>query len=215
MGSKKLTQEEFKERVFKCVGDKYSVKGEYQGRSKPILMHCNIHDIDFSVTAECFMRGPSDVRGSCEKCSQEKINEIFKDLREDVECAYCGQSITRSKSKLQNSKSGLYFCCREHKDLAQQIGSGEQFDDMRPPHFGDVRRGYRTIAFKHYPHECAVCGYHDYDDISLLDVHHIDSNRDNNDIDNLIILCPNCHRKLTFNQYILIDRKQIVKKEES
>ena len=41
---KKLTQEEFKNRVYECVGDKYSVIGEYQGKSNPVLFHCNIHN---------------------------------------------------------------------------------------------------------------------------------------------------------------------------
>lgn len=29
----------------------------------------------------------------------------------------------------------------------------------------------------------------------ILDVHHIDGNRDNNNLANLQVLCPNCHRQ--------------------
>ena len=39
--------------------------------------------------------------------------------------------------------------------------------------------------------ECNRCGYSAYPDI--LGVHHIDRNRDNNDLSNLEVLCPNCH----------------------
>ena len=57
---RKLTQEEFEQRVYECVGDKYSVVSEYKGKSKPIDLKCNIHDIVFQVSAECLMRGPSE-----------------------------------------------------------------------------------------------------------------------------------------------------------
>lgn len=96
---KKLTQEEYEDRVRECVGDKYSVVGEYKGKYKPILIHCNIHDIDFSVVAECFMRGANDIRGSCPKCSEDTKTDKLKDFRTNVECAYCGKSFIKKKFK--------------------------------------------------------------------------------------------------------------------
>lgn len=211
---KKLTQVEFEERVKECVGNRYSVVGEYKGKYKPVLIHCNIHDLNFSTNAECFMRGQNDIRASCPKCHEEKIENIFKDNRTDVECAYCGKVFIRSNSDLLKSKSGLYFCCREHKDIAQRIESGSQFNELRPDSYGENHTKYRSLAFRIYAHECAICGYNDDNDISLLDVHHIDENRDNNDPDNLIVLCPNCHRKLTSQKYILVDRQTIIKKDK-
>ena len=41
---------------------------------------------------------------------------------------------------------------------------------------------------------CAICGTRGID---VLSVHHIDSNRSNNNYDNLIVLCHNCHHKIT------------------
>lgn len=49
---------------------------------------------------------------------------------------------------------------------------------------------YRKIAFDVYPHKCARCGY---ENILALEVHHKDKNRNNNSIENLEILCCNCH----------------------
>ena len=46
----------------------------------------------------------------------------------------------------------------------------------------------------------------------MLEVHHIDENRANNELDNLIVLCPICHRKLTTGKYELINRTEIIKK---
>lgn len=206
---KKLTQEEFENRVYECVGDKYSVIGEYQGKAKPVLFHCNIHNHDFYTSAECFMRGPKDIRSSCPICAEEAKKERLKEHQTEVECAYCGKKFMKSNSSLLNSRSGLYFCCREHKDLASQIISGDKFEAIRPNHYGETVLNYRLNAFRNYKHECAVCGYNE--DEILLEVHHIDSDREHNELSNLIILCPNCHKKLTTRKYQLIDRKEIVK----
>ena len=206
---RKLTQEEFEQRVYECVGDKYSVVSEYNGKSKPIDLKCNIHNIIFQVSAECFMRGPKEIRCSCPKCSEEKKNEKFSINRTELECAYCGRKFIRPNSKLNNSKSGIYFCCREHKDLAQRIDFG--LKEIQPNHYGNAVKNihnYRKNAFRYYPHKCAVCDWNEDEDI--LEVHHIDENRDHNELSNLIILCPICHRKLSSHKYKLIDREQIV-----
>ena len=39
--------------------------------------------------------------------------------------------------------------------------------------------------------ECQCCGYKD-----VLDVHHIDENKHNNEPHNHVVLCPNCHAKI-------------------
>ena len=127
-----------------------------------------------------------------------------------AKCAYCGKEFYISKSRLNKSKSGLHFCCREHKDLAQRIDSGNRFNSMRPAHYGTSSE-YRTLAFRSYPHKCKVCGWNE--DERILEVHHIDGNRENNNIDNLCILCPTCHRKITLNYYTLIEDKLIENKD--
>ena len=55
---------------------------------------------------------------------------------------------------------------------------------------------YRKIAFQYYPKICNRCSY---SNINILVVHHIDRNHFNNKIDNLEILCPNCHAEDHFN----------------
>ena len=212
---KKLTQEEYCQRVRDSIGDKYTVISKYKNKSSPVTFHCNIHNIDFTVSAECFMRGSKDVRGACPQCAKENQDKRYENSRAQVECAYCGKSFTKQQSKLNNSKSGLYFCCREHKDLAQSIGSGDKFESIRPDHYtpSDLNSAtiytYRRYALSQYENCCAICGFNE--DVDLLEVHHIDENRENNCIDNLIILCPLCHKKLTSHKYVLVDRHTIIK----
>lgn len=40
--------------------------------------------------------------------------------------------------------------------------------------------------------KCVECGWNEYPQV--LDVHHIDCNRSNNNLDNLQFLCPTCHQ---------------------
>ena len=55
----------------------------------------------------------------------------------------------------------------------------------------DPRINYRKLAFSHYPPFCAHCGYGIPD---VLEVAHINGDRSNNTLPNLVILCPNCHK---------------------
>jgi hypothetical protein len=56
---------------------------------------------------------------------------------------------------------------------------------------GMTRINYRKLAFRQYPPVCAHCGFGISD---VLEVCHIDCHRANNHIDNLVILCPTCHK---------------------
>ncbi len=99
-----------------------------------------------------------------------------------VNCAHCGVSFKKQKSK--ETKSGLHFCCREHKDLAQSY-----MKEIQPSHYG-TGSNYRAKAFKAYGKICSMCGFSNEE---ALEVHHIDRNRDNNKVSNLKVLCANCH----------------------
>ena len=211
MPGKRLTQEEFAQRVYEKVGNKYSVIGEYKGRRTQVLMKCNIHNSEFLVNPTIFLRHTTKtVLDKCPDCN-------VAHQPQKLICAYCGITFFRSPSKISNSKSGLHFCCREHKDIAQRLNSGKQFKKIRPAHYTEVDENigteytYRDMAMRAYPHFCAICNWHEDEDI--LQVHHIDENRSNNSLNNLIILCPTCHAKITMHKYKLIDN-QLVKCEE-
>lgn len=50
---------------------------------------------------------------------------------------------------------------------------------------------YRKLAFAQYPPVCAHCGFGIPD---VLEVCHLDCQRSNNDVVNLVILCPTCRK---------------------
>lgn len=101
-------------------------------------------------------------------------------------CFKCGKTFYRQPLRNLKSKSGKIFCSRSC--------SNSYTNTFR---FKTSINTYRRIAFEKLPHKCNVCGWND--DERILEVHHIDENRKNNNIENLIILCPICHRYLTLH----------------
>lgn len=188
------------EKVWKNSLETCEYVSGYENSSSSIQVHCVKHDLVFTTKYEN-VRRDNRAHYICPLCQEEARLARLQKNRETVECAYCGKQIEKSLSQLDKSKTGLFFCCREHKDLAQRCDSGSKFDLMRPEHYGTTSKDYRSKAFATYKHECAVCGWNE--DERILEVHHIDSNHFNNDIDNLMILCPICHRKLTLHYYEL------------
>jgi len=52
---------------------------------------------------------------------------------------------------------------------------------------------YRKVALEAYEPICANCGFGIK---AILEIAHIDGDRQNNNVDNLVILCPTCHKML-------------------
>lgn len=196
------------EKVWKNSLETCEYLSGYENTSSTIQVKCIKHNFIFHTKYEN-VRRDNRAHYICPKCQEEAKNDRLKNNRTKVTCSYCGKEFYKQNSKLDKSKSGLYFCCREHKDLAQKIES--DIPEIWPDHYqkNATIGSYRKKAFLNYPHKCAICNWNE--DPELLEVHHIDENRLNNDLNNLIILCPICHRKLTNHNYILIDRKSIIK----
>jgi hypothetical protein len=103
-------------------------------------------------------------------------------------CALCHSSIERRPSQMKNSKHGLYFCSRAHKEQAQTLEAGQPL--LQPSHYNNGVSNYRVRALRKNQ-ICVRCCYDR--DLRMLDVDHIDSDRKNNAIGNLQVLCVWCH----------------------
>lgn len=108
----------------------------------------------------------------------------------------CGKPIKILQSRIKENN----FCSRE---------CGNRYKNRDKINIIDST-AYRRNAFLYYPHKCKICGWSK--DERVLEVHHIDENRDNNDISNLVILCPTCHKYLTLHLYTL---EQLLKQNET
>lgn len=128
------------------------------------------------------------------ECFQLAYNMQRKEAKKhNVQCAWCSMSLWRKQSDLTRSiaKHGrvILFCGRQCFYAAKRL---EGIQEIHPPHYGTSSAvNYRQLAFDAYDRRCVRCGY-DVNELAL-DVHHKDHNHSNNDVQNLEILCCNCH----------------------
>jgi len=156
----------------------------------------------------------------------------------NVSCSWCGVEFYRGLGHQKNSKSGLFFCSKDHQSAAFADPKHPLFPgplakpksacpDCNGPYRGGrgrCRRCYKdsiitlwlsgdnsvtlnggaTKETKSFVKEhliqtrgnqCEKCNFNNLapDGRSIIQMNHIDGNCLNNNIDNLELLCPNCH----------------------
>ena len=142
-------------------------------------------------------RKPKDINNvycSINCSSKGKIKKI------KCSCGQCGAEIEKIPSDLKNSKSGLVFC---NKSCACAYNNTTLRSGENNPNWKDGSHktsNYANKAFRYYKNICSICGFSEQ---SCLNVHHIDENRENDDIDNLIILCANHHSMIHYGNLII------------
>lgn len=171
------------------ITDRYKVSDEYDKKRRTLYYHiCDLCGNEFLAPKHLKLKYCSP---ACGYASQKD--------RLNIVCDTCGNEFEIKPSRLKNSKSGKYFCTRECKDKAQRL---EGLPELHLPHYGTGKSHYRQRALNTKANVCAICGIDHWNGIKItLDVHHIDGNRDNNKLDNLLVVCPNCHRTLEMQKW--------------
>lgn len=107
-----------------------------------------------------------------------------------VACFICNTSVYKSGKALIGSKSKKYFCDKSCQTIWRN--SVEYIGEKHPNWRGGFSsESYRNILRRTNKEE--VCGLCYTVDKRILTAHHIDHNHVNNDPENLIWLCHNCH----------------------
>ena len=202
---KKLTTKEIQDKIIKNCKENIELIGEYKNRRTPVLVKCNDCGYEWEAKPHTLLYEPKEGEGPhrCPKCSAIEYFEN-RSSGQWVEYEYCGKKIWRMTSRIKSNKTGYFYCCKEHGNLHK--------NELREESEWKNTSQYRIKALKTYPHKCNVCGWNE--DERILEVHHIDENRSNNDIDNLVILCPICHRKITLHYYIYDKENHILIKKD-
>lgn len=121
-------------------------------------------------------------------CSKKCKNEGQK-TGESTACFICKKSVYRSRTDLRKSKSRKYFCGKSCQTIwrnSQYIGA-KHLNWKGGISSGSYRNLLRRISSKEI---CEFCGITDK---RVLAVHHRDHNHRNNEVNNLMWLCNNCH----------------------
>lgn len=104
-----------------------------------------------------------------------------------VQCETCSKEVWRMQKSISHSKSQNFFCTK----VCQTIWRNKVYSGPNHSFWKTGIRAYRQILLRSGAKVfCRFCKTEDY---RILAVHHIDKNRSNNALSNLIWLCHNCH----------------------
>jgi hypothetical protein len=104
--------------------------------------------------------------------------------RREKPCSVCGNLILANLHKKTCSR----ICANKHR-----IGIKYKLNCPK-----DKVKNYRSLKLRLLDDRgrcCEKCGYKKYE---ILEVHHKDRNRENNELINLELICPNCHAEEHF-----------------
>ena len=164
------------------------IKEEYQIESGTRMRMYNIYTCDCCGIEYRKQKRLAEGATREHYCSSKCFYSKESETRVKLQCAHCNIDFFRSLSKTNTSKHGVYFCSREHKDIGQSY-----IEKIQPDHYGsgNGEYSYRDLALRTYGCKCSRCGYDA--NKSAIVVHHLDHNRENNTVENLEVLCANCH----------------------
>ena len=124
----------------------------------------------------------------------------------DLNCFICGKLTYKSLKDLSRSQSESYFCGRN----CSNVWVGKQRRASNNPNWKGGKSSYRIVMKRNgFLKKCFICGEKDS---RILMVHHIDKNRENNNLNNLSCLCYNCH--FLVHNYKEVSNKFIIKNKE-
>lgn len=99
--------------------------------------------------------------------------------RKEVPCSVCSAPILAGANKKTCSRA----CANIHR-------TGISYKMNRPRDKVKSQRSLKVRLLEQRGKVCERCGYNKQE---ILEVHHIDRNRENNELGNLALICPNCH----------------------
>ena len=99
--------------------------------------------------------------------------------RKEKPCAVCGKMIM---SKFNKKTCGRACANIQRTGIKYHLGSPR--DKVKS------QQALKLRLLKERGKKCEKCNYNKYE---ILQVHHKDRNRDHNELNNLELICPNCH----------------------
>jgi len=157
----------------------------------PLLKICKLCN-------KVFRTKPFIVRnGGGKYCSAKCHHEGMKNGR-IVSCHSCGEKVYKTLKALRISKSKTYFCTKS----CQTTWRNSIFIGIKHANWIDGKYSYRGVMERNkVPPICNLCKTTDK---RVLAVHHIDKNKRNNDVGNLMWLCHNCHHLAHYHDALAV-----------
>lgn len=166
----------------KCLfcNTEYYVKKYLIPTSKYCSRSCQAKAVRVTITASCLicMTSFTHISSRCNTakyCSNKCRYEAHKNKgKTEYECQHCHKKFNAPLSTKRK------YCSRKCVNKASHL--------IFNPSFTTVRK---SMIRRKMIEKCNRCAFEK--EPRILGVHHKDRNRNNNDISNLEVLCPNCH----------------------
>jgi hypothetical protein len=151
-------------------------------------------NVNCKICTNEFYAKPNHLNKGWGKYCSKKCQTEGQKIGKFVLCEICSNEIWKMPKEIKHSKSQKFFCSKS----CQAIWRNKTYSGENHARWTTGINAYRKILRRQKIQEiCTKCGY---DNKLVLIVHHIDHNRNNNEIKNLMWLCRNCH-------YLIHNRK--------
>lgn len=139
---------------------------KYSRNPNTFCLHCST----------AIYRRPSEIRIGRVFCSSKCFGAVN---RKERPCVVCGKGILARRNKKTCSRA----CANKNR-------AGIRYKVGRPKDKVVAARAIRNRVIQERGPACERCGYSKE---PVLHVHHRDRNHSNNALENLELICPNCH----------------------
>ncbi|OHB10644.1 MAG: hypothetical protein A3H60_01040 [Candidatus Zambryskibacteria bacterium RIFCSPLOWO2_02_FULL_44_12b] len=134
-----------------------------------------------------FYRKPSHILSAEKHYCSSICQHAGRKKGQIIKCEYCGNKAYKSLKDLNRSKYNKFFCTI----VCRNKWYGKESRREKHPNWKGGKFSYKeALRRSDMEQKCFLCRNADP---RILAVHHIDQNRKNNDITNLMWLCHNCH----------------------
>jgi Zn finger protein HypA/HybF involved in hydrogenase expression len=134
-------------------------------------------------------KNPKFCSSSCSASSNNK--GIVRNGKPKGNCLYCLKKLEYSETKYCSVR------CMQDFLYSKKIEKWKVDNSTGTMSDGTILRGFvKRYIWEKYDKKCSRCGWNETNEFTgkiPLEIEHIDGNHLNNNEDNLILLCPNCH----------------------
>ena len=110
---------------------------------------------------------------------------VKRGAKEKLNCLHCGKTIARVNKK---------YCCTQCKIDYELKKDAEKYLEGKFVPKGSSTKRIKSILVYIHNNVCSGCGISSWQGKPItLELEHKDGNSENNSLDNLCLLCPNCH----------------------
>ena len=153
------------------------------GREKKHCVNCNK---EFETTK-------SNEKIFCNHSCAAIFNSKNKIKKERKKCLCCNKELIDNKKDIRQTKFCSYSCQGQYKKT-------KNFNEIENGNTSLYVKNYRNYLIDKHGAKCMECGWDKINQTTGLvpiQLEHIDGNSDNNKLENLKLLCPNCHSLTT------------------